>query len=542
MPDDDRKDIFAGLRITGLATLASRLLGMVRDIATAALFGLASGGVLDAFVVAFRIPSVLRRLFGEGALTASYLPVITARLVEDRRSAWQLLSVMLTWLTVVLSGVVLLGEALCGLVGWFWADAAGIPLVTGLAATLMPYVLFVSLTALLAATLQGLSHFTAPALAPVALNVCWLLGVWVIAPRLAPDKEAQAYALAACVLVAGLVQLAIQWPPLWRAGFRFDYNWEQNRTAVRGIVMGLGPSLFGLAVTQLNTLADVLLAWGLSATPGGRPTVAWLGDAVRYPMSQGAAAAIYYGERLYQFPLGILGVTVATVIFPALSRHATRRDHAALGADLTLGLRLAWFMALPGSLGLVLLAHPIAQLLFQHGEFTADDAVRTARMIACYGAGVWAYCALPLLIRGFYAIGDRSVPVRVGIAVVALNLTLDLLLVWPLGAAGLAIATALSAAIQLVLLAVFFSLRCAALDWPRLGRTALITALATAAMGLVCYGSIRLLGPLDGIAGRLVLVVVPLTASAAAFFAAYWLLGGDELALLTGRHRRGRRR
>ena len=134
MPDDDRKEIFAGLRITGLATLASRLLGMVRDIATAALFGLASGGVLDAFVVAFRIPSVLRRLFGEGALTASYLPVITARLVEDRRSAWQLLSVMLTWLTVVLSGVVLLGEALCGLVGWLWADAAGIPLVTGLAA------------------------------------------------------------------------------------------------------------------------------------------------------------------------------------------------------------------------------------------------------------------------------------------------------------------------------------------------------------------------------------------------------------------------
>ena len=167
MPDDDRKEIFAGLRITGLATLASRLLGMVRDIATAALFGLASGGVLDAFVVAFRIPSVLRRLFGEGALTASYLPVITARLVEDRRSAWQLLSVMLTWLTVVLSAVVLLGEALCGLVGWLWADAAGIPLVTGLAATLMPYVLFVSLTALLAATLQALSHFTAPALAPL---------------------------------------------------------------------------------------------------------------------------------------------------------------------------------------------------------------------------------------------------------------------------------------------------------------------------------------------------------------------------------------
>jgi putative peptidoglycan lipid II flippase len=257
-------------------------------------------------------------------------------------------------------------------------------------------------------------------------------------------------------------------------------------------------------------------------------------------MSQGAAAAVYYGERLYQFPLGILGVTVATVIFPSLSRHATRRDHAALGADLTLGLRLAWFMALPASLGLVLLAHPIAQLLFQHGEFTADDAARTARMIACYGTGVWAYCALPLLIRGFYAIGDRGVPVRVGIAVVVLNLTLDLLLVWPLGTAGLAIATALSAAIQLVLLAVFFSLRYAALDWPRLGRTALITALATAAMGLVCYGSIRRLGPLDGIAGRLVMVVAPLTASAAAFFAAYWLLGGDELALLTGRHRRGR--
>ena len=322
MPHDDRKEMFTGLRITGVATLASRLLGMVRDIATAALFGLASGGVLDAFVVAFRIPSLLRRLFGEGALTASYLPVITSRLVEDRRDAWQLVSVMLTWLTVILCGVVLLGEALCWLAGWRWADTAGIPLVTGLAATLMPYVLFVCLTALLATTLQALSHFTAPALAPVALNICWLLGVWVVAPRLAPDKEAQAYALAVCVVVAGVVQLIIQWPPLWRRGFRFDYNWERNRTAVRSIVMGLGPTLFGLAVTQLNTLADILIAWCLSATPDGRPTVAWLGDAVGYPMSQGAAAAIYYGERLYQFPLGILGVTVATVIFPSLSRHA----------------------------------------------------------------------------------------------------------------------------------------------------------------------------------------------------------------------------
>ena len=528
-----RQQLISGFRLTGLATLGSRLLGMARDIATAALFGLSSDGVLDAFVVAFRIPNLFRRLFGEGALTASYLPVLAHQFEHDRDRAWQLATVTLTWLTVLLAIVVLVAEAGCWALGWFGAEIAGVPLLAGLAATLMPYTLLICVTAQLAATLHALSHFAMPALAPIVLNICWLIGVLWIAPHFAPDRTAQAYVLAYCVLVAGVIQLAMQWPPLLRHGFRFDYNWSRSHHAVRKIGRAMLPTVFGLAVTQMNTLADVLLAWGLSSWPGGPATVAWLGGAVPYPMHQGAAAALYYGERLYQFPLGILGVTVATVIFPALSRHAARGDRDRLRADLTLGLRLVGSLALPASVGLVLLAQPIARLLFLHGDFTDADATRTARMIACYGAGVWAYCALPMLVRGFYAVRDQRTPVRIGLAMVGLNLGMDLIFLWPWAETGLAMATTISAAIQVVLLASFFSGRFGSLAWFRLLRTGVTTAVSTAAMAIACWAVLTLFrGSLEGMMGRAVDVFGPLLAGSLVYWLVHRLLGGTELMLL----------
>ena len=529
MTDSTPRSSWAGLRVTSLGTLASRVLGLVRDIATAALFGLAGGGVMDAFVVAFRIPNLFRRLFGEGALAASYLPVLSAELEHDRRSAWRLASVTLTWLTVVLVVLLLLAEGLFALL-YAVSDVPQTRLLVGLAATMMPYMVFICLTAQLAATLHALSHFTMPAVAPILLNVCWLAGVWLIAPYF-ESKAAQAYVIAVCVLVSGALQLALQLPPLLRHGFRFDYGFAASRGAVRQVLRPLLPMMFGLAVVQLNTLVDVLIAWGFARTPASGSTIAWLGG-VGYPLTQGAAAAVYYGERLYQFPLGILGVAVATVIFPLLSRHAARGDLDKLGADLTLGLRLVVFLALPASLGLVLLAEPLARLLFEHGEFTADDAARTADMIAGYGVGVWAYCALPVLIRGYYALGRQTLVAKTGAVMVGFNLVASLALIWPLGELGLALTTAASAALQVTILALVFSRQASPIDWSRLARTIAVSSVATLVMGVACLGTLALLPEGDGATVRLAAVIAPLTAGVIAYFFAAWLLGAEELSIV----------
>jgi putative peptidoglycan lipid II flippase len=539
MSQPRRHPLIAGARITSLGTLTSRILGMVRDMATAALLGLAGGGVMDAFVIAYRIPNLFRRLFGEGALTASYLPVLSAQLVKDRRVAWQLASVTFTWLTVVLCGLVVVGELLFGL-GWLvWGEAPDVRLLLGLAAVMLPYLMLICLAAQVTATLHALSHFTIPAFTPVVLNVCWLAAAWVAASHLDHPAQ-QAYLLAVAVLVAGLFQLAVQLPVLRRMGFRFDYNWSASRSGLGQVGRALAPMLVGLAVTQINTFLDSLIAWGLAAPlgPEGPQPIAWLGGAVRYPLQQGAPAAIYYGERLYHFPEGVLGMAVAAAIFPLLSRHAARGDRATLGTDLTLGLRLVLCLGVPAGAGLVILAHPVAKLLFEHGRFTPADTLRAARMIACYGTGVWAFCALPVLIRGFYALGDCGTPARIAAWVVGLNLALNLVLIWtPLEEGGLAVATSVSAGVQVAVLMLLFSRREGHLGWTALAATAVRTIACTLLMAAAGYTALRLLGllvPADRLAGQLAHVVLPLLLCVAVYFASYRLSRGRELSILFG--------
>lgn len=533
--ETDRQQLFAGIRVTSFGTLASRLLGMLRDVATAALFGLSGGGVMDAFLIAFRIPNFFRRLFGEGALAASYLPVLSQKLEEDRNRAWQLASVVLVWLSIVLAAVVVAAEACCLALWRLEGDRPGMALLLGLTATMTPYLFFICLAAQVSGTLHALAHFSTPALAPTLLNICWLAAVWLIAPRFPLSKETQAYILAGAVLTAGVMQLAVQLPILWSFGFRFDYNWPASREAVWRIVTSLGPMVLGLAITQINTLCDSLLAWALASADASPAAVPWLGGAVNYPLQAGAVAAIYYGERLYQFPLGLLGMAVATVIFPALSRHAARGQHELLADDLTLGLRLVLFLGVPASAGLVLLSHPLSRLLFEHGEFTAGDAARVARMIACYGLGVGAYCALPVMVRGFYALGDLRTPVKAGLVAMAFNLALNLMLLWPLAEAGLALSTSLAAGVQLALLMTWFSRRFRSLHWRELTGTLLKTLLATAAMTATVSLLDWLMPQGDVLGSQLVAVFCPLVLGGLSFFAVSWWLRAPELELLTAR-------
>ena len=476
-------------------------------------------------------PNLFRRLFGEGVLAVSYLPVLSATLERDRRDAWRLASVVLLRLTVLLLVLVVLGELVLAGIGAVASDFPEIRMFVSLAAIMLPYTLLICLTAQVAATLHALGQFALPALVPTILNICWLIAVLVVAPFVSSDKIVQAQVLASAVLLAGMLQLAVQVPALRRFGFRFDYDPQAVQYGLNQIVRAMGPMVLGLMVTQINTLMDSLIAWLLAAPQGAEPTIAWLGD-VPYPMEQGAVAALYYGERLYQFPLGILGIAVATAIFPLLSRHAARNDHQSLSEDLTLGIRLVLFLGIPAGVGLILLSQSLARLLYERHEFTPADTLRTARVIACYAVGVWAYCALPVLVRGFYALGDRLTPVRVGVTVVAVNFSLNLILIWPLAESGLAVATTIGASLQVVALAVIFSRTKNRLDWRAVTETVLRTLVATSGMAAGFYGTTLILPAGTSFVANLIEVLVPFTVAVIAYLVAAWLLRASELSLL----------
>lgn len=533
MESADTRNLRNGFWATSLGTLGSRVLGVVRDMAMAGLLGLAAGGVMDSFVVALRVPNLFRRVFGEGALAASFLPVFTAEHQQDPRRAWRLASTLLVWLAVALSLLTLAGEAVC-LAVMRWADDASLVQLASLTAAMLPYLIFICLAAQASAMLQALLEFRWPALVPALLNLCWLVAAWCIAPRFAPDKLAQAYVIAGAVLVSGVLQLAVQIPLLVRLGFRFEFDWSQSSAACWRVARTMGPIALGLAVTQLNTLADSLIAWGLSAPAGASRSIAWLGHAVDYPLESGAASAIYYGERFYQLPVGVLGVAIATVIYPLLARHAARGQRQSLSAELSRGLRLAWFTALPASVGIMLVARPATKLLLERGAFSAHDTERAAGMIVCYAVGIVAYCAIPLLVRGHYAAGNHAVPARIAVATVGCDLLLNLSLVWPCGERGLAISTALTAAIQVALLLSAFAGTVASLAWRELCVTAAKSSVAVTVMAIVVLASSFGLGTGGDVSRAQQALGLSLTIAlgAAAYLTVCRKLGMSEVALL----------
>ncbi len=517
-----RQRLFSGLRIVSLCTLLSRVLGLVRDIGMAALFGLSP--IADHFVVAFSIPNLARRLFGEGALSASFLPVLTREFQQSERdSVWSLVSAVFMLLTVSLSVLVLAGELSIWTFLKFGTADPDLHVLLGLTAAMLPYLVLICLAAQISAVLHVLGHFTLPALVPVVLNVCWIAVLWFVAPLLAPDPQRQAYLIAGTIVCAGGLQVAVQWPMLRKFGFRFRGDWGAARPRIVEILRSLPPVMFGLSTTLFNTLADRLIAWGFA----------------RYwpdpPLQEGAAAALYYAQRLYQFPLGVFGVALGTVLFPLLARHAAAQRLDLLRHDLTLGLRLVITIGLPAGVGLILLAEPLARTLFEYGEFGAADAVRTAGMISGYGVGVWAFCGQLILYRAFYALNDRQIPLRVGLLSVLVNLVLNLTLIWPLGGRGLAYGTSISAMLQVVLLLWMLQTRYGKLDLRPLATTTVKASLATCLMSAACLASLSLIGATEGITSRVVGLATPVVVALIVYYVSAAVLKLDEVRMLLRR-------
>jgi len=520
----------SGLQTVSVLTLLSRVLGLVRDVGMAAAFG--NGPLMDAFSVAFRFPNLARGMFGEGALTAAFLPAfLHERTRQGEEAGWRLASGVIAILTIGLTACVVVAEIVLIAV-WVQCDPAGdLRLLVGLTAVLLPYLVLVCVVAQLSAVMYGLNHFTWPSLEPVLMNLVWIASLWWIVPRLA-SPTSRIYAVALAIVASGLFQLVAPLPTLRRLGFRYKADWRKSQARL----IDLGKALFavtvGLSVTQLNTLLDSMIAWGFSRPDGAADVINWLPGGHAYPLESGTASALYFGQRVYQFPLGVFGVALGTVLFPVLSRHAAENRLDKLRDDLLRGLKLVLFISVPSSAGLVLLARPVTMLLFEHGSFDADAVRQTADMVGMFGCAVWAYCGILIVHRGFYAVGDRRSPLVMSFFAMIVNLSLDLILMWPLGGPGLALATAISSALQFALVAWLFQERVGRLDWRDLGRSTLQTCIATLAMSIVCMLVAWQIPAGHSWGQRLASVFAPIAASLAVYFALARLMGMSEIGLL----------
>jgi putative peptidoglycan lipid II flippase len=412
----------------GLATLLSRILGFVRDMVVARAFG--AGLATDAFFVAFRIPNLLRRLLAEGALSTAFIPVFTEYLVTHPRGEFlRMIRSVAGAFSLTLCGVSLLGILLAPWVvslmaPGFSASPEKATLTARLTRLMFPYLLFVGLAALAMGVLNAHRRFFTPALGPVALNVSMIAAVVFLTPRL----DAPITGLAIGVLVGGLGQFLIQVPDLRRTGVSLVPSLELSHPALARMAALLGPSVFGLAAVQLSVFVNTLLASLLR---------------------EGSISYLYYADRVVEFPLGVFGVAVATAAMPPMAEQAARRDLRRLTDTLNFALRLSCFVAVPASVGLLVLRDPIVRVLFEYGRFQSVDARATAWALAFYALGLTAFSAVRIVAQAFYALGDVKTPVRVGILSVALNVVLALLFMWPLAHGGLALASSCSAAFNL---------------------------------------------------------------------------------------------
>lgn len=432
-------------RTVTLLTLASRITGLARDATLSRVFG--AGALMDAFFFAFLIPNLFRRLFGEGALSAAFLPVYSKLDATDPAQAKHLASLTIATLTVALGVLTLLGEGALYLISLRENHEN---LAVWLMMIMLPYMPLVCAVAVLGAMLHVHGRFGPTAAAPMILNALIVAVALGFAGLTDPQNDAQRAAhigvVAASVIFAGLIQVGwslvalrdLKW---WR---RDPRGWTTVAPAMRRVLRQAGPMILGLGVLQLNTLFDGLIA--------SYPTV--VGGTifgVAYPLDEGAMATVSFAQRLYQFPLGVFGIAVATAIFPALARLSDNaHDFAHV---LRRGLRLVIFIGLPASVGLMLVREPLTAVILQGGDFAAEDTRRVGFVLLGYAPAIWAYSMVHTLTRAFYARSDSMTPVKVAASVVALNLALNCTLIWtPLREAGLAWSTAICSIVQVTAL------------------------------------------------------------------------------------------
>ena len=495
-----------GILTVGAWTLASRALGFARDMLVAARLG--AGPIADAFFVALRLPNLFRRLFGEGAFSAAFVPGFAGLIATDgpeaardfAEQAFAGMVVLLGLLTI--AGEVFMPQIMLGLAPGFAAIPAKFALAVTLSRITFPYLLLICLAALVSGVLNGLDRFTAASASYVLFNVVTIAALLGLTPYL----PSAGHALAVGITVSGVAQLGVLLVAAKRAGMGLRLRRPRLTPEMRALLRRMAPGLVGAGVTQLNLAVDVIIA---SLLPAGTVSV------------------LYYADRVQQLPLGVIGAAVGTAMLPVLSRQVRGGDHAAAADTQNRAIEYALFLTLPAALALLVTAGPIITVLFGRGRFDPADATLAARALAAYAIGLPSFVLVKVLAPGFFARGDTASPVKIGVAAVALNLALNLAFMRPLRQMGPALATSLAAMVNLGLLGLVLARRGQLTFDPALRRRAprmLAAAMAMAAMLLVLQHVLA--SPLGqrGIARWLALLALVAT-GAASYFAALPLFG-----------------
>jgi|SRR5579864_179671 len=499
-------NLLRALATVSSMTLVSRVLGFVRDAVIARLFG--AGIATDAFFVAFRIPNLLRRLFAEGAFSQAFVPVLSEyRTRQGEAETRRLVDRTATVLAIALLAVTALGVLAAPAIIYvsapgFSADPGKFALTTAMLRVTFPYILFISLVSLAGGVLNTWSRFAIPAITPTLLNLSFIVGALFLAPYFDPPVMVLAWS----VLVGGILQLALQIPALAKIGMLPRPQIAFSDPGVRRILGLMAPAVFGVSIGQVSLLINTIFASFL-----GNGSVSWL----------------YYADRLMEFPTGLLGVALGTILLPSLSKYHSQSAHDEYSKLLDWGLRLTFLLAAPAAVGLALLSVPLVTTLFHYGQFGEEDVWMTRQALIAYSVGLLGLILVKVLAPGFYARQNIATPVRIAIATLIATQLMNAVFIAPLKHAGLALAIGLGACLNAGLL--FRSLRAHGIFHPQEGWIGFLLKLAAAlaamtgvlwfAMGperwwFAAHGAMRA----TAITGLVFL-------GGAAYFASLWLLG-----------------
>ncbi|MGB8169146.1 MAG: murein biosynthesis integral membrane protein MurJ [Chthoniobacteraceae bacterium] len=457
--------------IVGIAVMCSRVLGLVREQVFAGLFG--GGRAMDAFTIAFRTPNLLRDLFAEGALSTAFVTTFSKTIATDGDgAAWRLANKVATLTAIFLSLICVIGIAIAPLLVAFFApgfDAEKVALTAMLARIMYPFILLVSLAALVMGVLNAKNVFGMPAMASSFFNLGSIIGGVAVGYWIDPHFGQKALIGLACgTLIGGALQLAVQIPSLWKLGYHYrpDFDWRDE--GVRKILQLMGPAIIAASTVQINVMINSMFASNLGDGP-----IFWLSIAF----------------RLMQLPLGLFGVAIGTVTLPVLSRSIATGNRDEFRRVLARGMRLAFLMTIPSTIGLMMLAEPIISVLYQHGKFGAYETAQAAGALRFYAIGLCAYSAMKVLVPAFYAIDKRKTPMVISFIAVALNLIFNWIFTFQLkwGHVGLAFSTGCIAITNFLILYTLMRREVKSLETGTMLVTLAKVLVAGALLALVCW-------------------------------------------------------
>ena len=524
----EREHFFSAAKVVAGITLISRVFGLFRDMG---ITSLGANRSTDAYGLAFQIPNLFRRLFGEGALSSAFVPVFTDTAEKSGfEKASRLLANAMALLAVFLTAIMLLVE-----IGFVVVALLPGPedrkLLLTLATIMFPYMVTVCLLALGSAALNCRGHFAFPAAAPIIFNIVGIVAAWWIAPILKGNLPGQLMIVAFSVIAAGLIQLiAVLWL-LRKSGFSIRVRLTPIEPGIVPILKLLMPVLLGLGFLQISELIANIIAWNLTAMAAA-PDINVFGWVLHRPLTEGVITRVNAARALYQFPMGVLAISLGVAVFPLLTRYAARNDIVNLRDSINRALRLALMEGIATGAGLFILAEPIVKVIYARRNFSPADAAQAAFVLQMYVLGMWAYCSYQILARAFYSMKDTTTPLRVSCALVVVNLLMLVTMVWIpwLGAGAFGLSTAITFAINAVVLVFLLRKRLGLFGGRKILASVIRSVIAAAVMSAVIYLLLWLMK--DTRNWIIVLTCVP--AGAVVFVGTVWLLGAVEISEFRG--------